>query len=251
MRKRLQYPFRNLWRLTFFVNTFISFVPLYPLFLIWVNDEKHFRKAFQLKKVWAWLMLYPMGVRWSVELEEELENGPYVICPNHTSYLDIIVSYLTIPLYYHYVGKVELTRWYLFNIFFRKMNIPIDRDHNRRAYSALERAKQDLEKGINIAIFPEGTVSPEAPKMSRFKNGAFKLAIDKQVPVVPVTFLNNWNLLPGKTASFKGGGPGRSKVVIHKPISTIGMQEGDHEVLKSQVIATIQNRLDQYHRHGQ
>ncbi|MBX7182284.1 MAG: 1-acyl-sn-glycerol-3-phosphate acyltransferase [Bacteroidia bacterium] len=243
MKKRLKYPFRNIWRLVFFVNTFISLVPLYPFFLVWVNDEKHFRKAFRLKKVWAWLMLYPLGVRWIVEQEEELSDGPYVICPNHTSYLDIIVSYLTFPLYYHYLGKVELTRWFLFNIFFKKMNIPIDRENGKRAYSALDRAKKDLDKGISIAIFPEGTVSPNAPELCRFKNGAFKLAIDKQVPVLPVTFINNWNILPGKNLSYKGGGPGRSKVIIHKPLLTTGMGEGDYEALKNQVIGIIENRI--------
>jgi len=251
MHKRLKYPLRNLWRLAFFTNTFLSFLPLYPFFFCWVNDEKHFKKAFKLKKVWAWLMLFPLGVRWSVEQEEELGTGPFVICANHTSYLDIIVSYLTFPLYYHYVGKVELTRWYLFNIFFRKMNIPIDREHNRRAYSALERAKLDLDKGINIALFPEGTVSHEAPQLSRFKNGAFKLAIDKQVPVLPVTFLNNWNILPGKKSSIKGGGPGYSKVIIHKPIPTAGMKEGEHDILKLRVIQIIEQRISKFQEFGQ
>ncbi len=243
MLNRLRFPLQNIWRLLFFLNTFISLVPLYPFFLVFVNDEKHFTKAFKLKKIWAWLMLAPLGISWKAELEEELGDGPYILCANHTSYLDIIVSYLTFPVYYHYLGKVELTKWYLFNIFFKKMNIPIDREHSRKAYSALDRAKADLQKGISIAIYPEGTVSPNAPKLSRFKSGAFRLAIDSQVPIVPITFLYNWDILPRRRNRYKGGRPGLSVVRIHKPISTVGMTSKDYETLRLQVIDTISTEL--------
>lgn len=188
-------------------------------------------------------MLVPLGVKWKVEFEEKLEDKAYVVCANHVSYLDIIVSYLTFPMYYHYLGKVELTRWYFFNIFFKKMNIPIDRERHFKAYSSLERAKNDLDKNISIVIFPEGTVSPKAPEMIQFKSGAFRLAIEAQVPVVPVTFINNWDILPRRNNRYKGGKPGLSIVKFHKPISTVGLKHDDFDELRRKTKDIIKEEL--------
>ena len=108
---------------------------------------------------------------------------------------------------------------------------------------ALPISASDLKKGISISIFPEGTIHDNAPKLNRFKNGPFKMAIESQVPIVPVTFKNNWIILPEGRKGKKGGKPTRMEVVIHKPIPTKGMTENNIEALKAQVFAIINNEL--------
>ena len=238
----------KLWRIIFFINAFITFLPFYPLFLLTVYHPPFFRIAFALKRVWAFFMIYPMGIWLKKEFEEKLPKGTYVFVPNHTSYLDIIISYLIIPQYFIYVGKVELLNWKFFRIFFQKMNIPVDRENLKRTYNSWARAEDLLKEGTSIGIYPEGRIPFDVPNIGPFKNGPFKLALGAQVPLVPITFVHNWKLLPAwPTMWSEGGRPGFSYVKIHKPIPTAGMTEANLGTLRKQVRDIMDQELQ---RHG-
>ena len=141
------------------------------------------------------------------------------------------------------MAKGELNKVPLFNIFFKKMDIPVDRKSKVGSHKAFLKAAEDIEKGYSVVIFPEATISENVPELIRFKNGAFKLAIDKQVPLVPVTFLNNWKIVPHKKNFKKYGGPGIARVIIHKPIDTKGMTEDNVDDLRRDVFNIINNSL--------
>ena len=126
------------------------------------------------------------------------------------------------------------------------MNILVDRQSIIGSHRAFKRAADDIDKGISIAIFPEATIPECSPQMSRFKNGAFKLAIEKQIPIVPVVFLDNWRLLPDTSGKWCKGGPGTSRVIVHEPVSTEGLTENDLNQLKSDVFEIIQKTLKEY-----
>jgi 1-acyl-sn-glycerol-3-phosphate acyltransferase len=145
------------------------------------------------------------------------------------------------------MGKQELDKAPLFRIFFREMNILVDRSSNTASHRAFMRAGQDIDKGDSVFLFPEGTISSFG-KLRGFKNGAFKLAIDKQVPIVPVTYLNNWKLLQNGGFFKAHGRPGISRVVIHEPIPTAGMTEKDLVSLRTKVYEIIQKELDDYNK---
>lgn len=165
-----------------------------------------------------------------------------MFCPNHTSYLDIILIYLAIPCYFHTMGKAELLKVPLFRRFFEKMNIPVNRKSNKDSHRAYQRAASDIDKGISITLFPEGTIHLNCPVIGRFKNGPFRLAIEKQVPIVPITFMNNWSLLPDDYYNHVGH-PGIAHVIVHDPIPTKGMTEENLEELKSAVYKAINQLL--------
>jgi 1-acyl-sn-glycerol-3-phosphate acyltransferase len=195
--------------------------------------------VFKLKKVWGRAMLWPVLLFFKVEKHSKLrKNQAYIICPNHTSYLDIIIIYLVIPVYFHTMGKAELLKVPFFRRFFMGMNIPVNRKSRKDSHRAYMRAASDIDKGVSITLYPEGTIHHNGPVMGRFKNGPFRLAIEKQVPIVPVTFLNNWKLLPDDFPR-RIGRPGIARVFIHKPIPTAGMTESDLEDLKSLVYNVI------------
>jgi 1-acyl-sn-glycerol-3-phosphate acyltransferase len=140
------------------------------------------------------------------------------------------------------MGKAELMKVPLFGRFFQKMNIPVNRKSKFDSHRAYLRAANDIDKGISITLFPEGTIHHNAPLMARFKNGPFRLAIQKQIPIVPVTFLDNWWILPDDYPK-KIGKPGIAKVIIHEPVPTTGMTEDDLEKLKSRVYTIINEPL--------
>jgi len=80
--------------------------------------------------------------------------------------------------------------------------------------------------------------------MGRFKNGPFKLAVEKQVPIVPITFMNNWLLLPDDFYR-RIGHPGIAKIILHDPIPTIGMTEDDIDALKEKVYRVINAPIEE------
>lgn len=235
---------RKLWKGLFFANALITMLLLFPFFYVLLSRETWFPYAMKLKRFWAHLLLHDVGIFYSIEQECALDpKQSYIFCPNHSSYLDIIVSYIAIPNYFHFVGKAELRKTPLFGIFFKKMDIAVDRKNLRHAHRALQRAEDDIRKGISIAIFPEGTIPDNAPTMGRFKNGPFKLAIDSQASIVPITYQSNYKILPDGRKGKSGGRPGIARVKIHAPISTKGFTEKDIEHLKSLVFDAINKDL--------
>jgi 1-acyl-sn-glycerol-3-phosphate acyltransferase len=239
---------RKLWRALFFLNGSLTFIILFPLFYILLLRESWFPLVFRLKKIWAHLIIFNVGIRYRIIRENKNPwPQPCIICPNHTSFLDIVMTYIVIPEYYHFMGKAELKKVPLFNKFFDRMNILVDRKSIVGAHKAFKRAASDLDKSISIAIFPEATIPDSAPRLGRLKNGAFKLAIEKQVPIVPVVYLDNWKILPDGPLKKTGGTPGISRVVIPDPIPTTGMVEEDADRLKLEYQKVM---LDILHRYG-
>jgi 1-acyl-sn-glycerol-3-phosphate acyltransferase len=225
---------------------FVIFLVTYPFFFILLSRDEWVIYAFKLKKVWSFLMsvfaLVPVVVKKEVELPKDT---PYVICANHTSYLDIVLMNCIISNFFVFMGKAELLKWPIVNVFFRngRMDIAVNRTNKREAMRALQKAGEALELGRSVMIFPEGTMPETAPKMKRFKNGAFKLAIENQVPIVPLTLITNWKLFSDHTDIFGRGRPGICRAKIHKPISTKGMTDKDLVSLREQTFNTINQEL--------
>lgn len=240
----LTFFLRRIWCGWFFLSGFLFFLPLYPAFLILLSRESWFIYAWKLKKVWAHWILLTTGIRYSVVQEEELDPGQaYVITPNHFSYLDILTTSIALPNYFHFMGKAELKRIPMFGIFFRRMNISVDRSSRKDSHKAYKRARKDLRKGISLAIFPEGTIPAQAPELGQFKNGAFRLAIEMQVPVIPVSFPDNWRLFPDSGRYRFIVQPGHSRIFIHKPIPTSGLDQNDVAMLREKVSQVIRTKL--------
>ncbi len=235
------------WRIFFFLNGSMLFLLLFPVFKLLLSREKWFPAAFRVKQALARILIFTSGLSVKRLGTAKLDaQKAYVFCPNHTSFLDIVVSYLVVPNYFHYIGKAELLKVPFFNIFFKKMNIVVDRSSIRASHRAFQRCCEDIDKRISIAIFPEATIPASTPELGNFKNGAFKLAIEKQIPIVPITFLDNWKILPDGKSKGGYGGPGRSRVFVHDPIPTTGLTENDANELKKQVYQTIHKCLQDH-----
>ena len=238
---------RALWKLLFVLNFVLGLIILYPIFFILLSKRDRFPKAFRLKKFWAkWILIVP-GLSHKITYRTPANElpQPAVYCANHASYLDIVYSYLAIPNYFVFMGKQELNKAPLFRIFFRDMNILVDRSSNSSAHRAFARAGKDIDRGDSAFLFPEGGISSSG-KLRGFKNGAFKLAIEKQVPIIPITYLNNWKLLQNGGFFKSFGRPGTAMIIVHEPISTLGMTENDLLPLRTKVRDIIQNELEKY-----
>ena len=244
MIRLLLFPLVLIWRIYYFVVFTSLFLLLFPIFYIALLNERTYHVAFILKRFVAIMSTYLAGIFLSVKRETKLDpHQPYIYCSNHTSYLDIELIYAMFSSYFVFMAKAELRSVPLFGLFFKDMDIAVDRGSKVAGHKAFERAASDIDKGHSVVMFPEGTIPDNVPALGGFKNGPFKLAIEKQIPIVPITFFNNHKILPNKIWTPNLGGPGIAKVHIHKSISTTGMTEDNVVSLKQQVFDTINNTL--------
>ena len=226
-----------IWFAIVFAGQFLLY---YPLFLILLSHESMYPLANALRKFWAWTTVL-LTASWPlIKQSKQKFTGPCVYVANHTSYLDIVVLGLFAPLKVSFIGKYELSRIPLFGIFFRTVDIAVKRDSIKDAHRAFEQARERLAKGYSVLIFPEGTIWNRTPEIKPFKNGAFKMAIEAKVPIVPITFLNNFKRLPDEKFEFY---PGSIQCTIHRAILTNHLIDADADQLKDEIYQTIKQDL--------
>ncbi len=234
----------TLWATFWFVFLFLL---LFPLFWLFLQKPEWKPKAHYLNRFWGKIFFPIIGIRFDIKYEFEPDvNKTYVFCANHFSYVDIAVMGVVIKNYFAFVGKASLKGIPLFGYMFTKLHIQVDRsDKNSRATS-LARSIKALQSGRSIMIFPEGGIwSKDFKKMSSpLKDGGFLMAIQQQVPIVPITLLNNHKVMEdGKFAVH----PQTIRAIVHKPIETIGLTQDDIEDLKIQFHDVVQGALDSYY----
>jgi len=171
--------------------------------------------------VWAKLVarLLPMAI--TVNGKENADpQRTYVVVLNHQSQFDILLVYGWLKLNLKWVMKKELRKIPGLGLGCEKAgHIFIDRANPRAAQAAVMEALQRLGNGVGILFFVEGTRSLDG-RLLPFKKGAFRLAIEQQLPVLPVTVSGTRETLPAKSLRLF---PGRGVLTIHPPIETSGM----------------------------
>ena len=154
----------------------------------------------------------------SVEISgsENLDkNKSYVIAANHQSQYDIFVLYGWLNTDFKWVAKKELQKLPLVGLAMEKMgHIFIDRRNRQAAIHSLEAAKNKIRNGISVLFFPEGTRT-KTGEMDAFKKGAFKMALDLELPVLPVSIIGTRDVMPTNSFNIK---PGKVKMIIHPAI---------------------------------
>ena len=234
------------YRLYFGIIFFATGLVYLPLFIVFVNGKIKYQAAFYLKKIWARTICVLVFIRVKVVGKENFPlDHPYIICPNHSSYLDIIIMYLVVPAEFAFLGKAEVLKWPIINLFFkREIDIPVYRFSVKRLKECLVIAEQALNAQRNIAIFPEGGWQERSKKLRRFKNGAFILATQTQAPIVPITFKNNFDLFTDHS-DFNGiCRPGVARVIVHMPISSSADKEKDLISLRNRTYQIIKKELE-------
>ena len=235
---------RFLFKVYFALVFFITMIISYPIFKYWIKKGAQYDKVFRLEKKVAmiiqWIGLVPQKI---IQPSVQFPKPPYIVIANHTSYLDIVHMFTLIPDFYLFLGKSEILRWPIIRIFFKGMNIPVKRGSIRASRLAQQLADKKLKEGNCLIIFPEGGIFKGAPKLSHFKNGAFKLAMANKVPIVPVTFLDNWKLMGDSRVFLDPSRPGVSKTIVHESIDTSELNEKDLIALRTQCKEIIEAPL--------
>ena len=220
----------------------IGFIITMPINLIFLSFKRTYFIGHFLRKLWAFIIFLPIGMWVTVSGKEHVKGlNQFIYAPNHSSYIDIPASTIALPGILCYMAKDELTKFPIFGYFFKTIDIGVKRGNARKAYEAFIEIGDRLNTGQIPLIFPEGTIPAKSPHLGNFKIGAFRLAIEKQVPIVPVTMLDNAARFPEQKPLV--GRPGRMRVIIHRPISTTNLKSDDAEMLKMKVYRIIEQTL--------
>jgi 1-acyl-sn-glycerol-3-phosphate acyltransferase len=184
------------------------------------------------------------GVRVSVAGRERIDpNAVYVYTPNHQSLLDAPIAWTTLGTPRRRVGflvKTELERVPIFGYGIKAIGmIPVERGNRDRAIASALRATEVLHKGRSFAVFPEGTRTRNG-RLRPFKKGAFHMAIEAGVPIVPVTIAGAFEAMPSGTLRLE---PVPILVTLHEPIPTAGLTHEDVDELLERTRATIASAL--------
>jgi 1-acyl-sn-glycerol-3-phosphate acyltransferase len=233
--------FYPIYVLVVFISTFLILFPFMFLFV-------HFKGArninHRLYRIWGNLVFLFAGIKWIVERRFVPEKGKtYVYCANHTSYIDIPSLYCTIHQDLSFIGKSSLKKVPLFGYIYSRIHILVNRKDVHSRKEVIERSKMALERGISMIFFPEGTIPKNNnPTMIEFKDGAFKIAIDKQIPIVPIVMPYNHIILPDNDKMQAHRHP--CKMIFLPAIETKGMSDKDVGSLKEHVFKLISHELE-------
>lgn len=225
----------------------LSFLLLYPLFYIFIKIKPLNWVTFLLNKVWCIFFFPGSGLFVQVERRFRPQYGEsYVYVANHGSYLDIPLLTWALPGFICFMGKYSLTKIPLFGFVFKNLHVSVDRKNSQDRMLSMVRATEQIQKHKrSIVFFPEGTINAEAqPQLSGFKDGAFKVAIENKVKIVPVTIPYNWILLPSHKKMFARWFS--CKVIIHEPIETSNLQPEDYLSLKQQVFQILDTEINKH-----
>lgn len=227
-----------------FIVLILVYLLIFPLIFICIQRKPWHKYGHRLTRLWAqiYFPLVGMPIQIRYDFKPDLTK-PYVFVANHFSYLDIAVGMYVVKNYFSYVGKSSVKKVPLMGYMFAKLHIQVDRSDKNSRTKSLIRSVKALESGRSIFIMPEGgIVSTTIPKMNLpFKDGAFIMAIENQVPIVPISFLNLYDIMPDILVKWH-----LPKVVFHQAIETKGMTKDHIEDLKKQVYDVIQGELDRF-----
>lgn len=220
------------------------FILFWPFYYLCAKNPRYYFILNRLRTAHSFLCTAFSGIFFNFIEEQKLDPAQtYIYCANHTSNLDIIIFCLMAKGKYHFMGKEELTKNPVLGIFFRTIDIPVSRESKISAFRAFKKAGENLEKGMSLIIFPEGKIDDAFPPvLQSFKNGPFRLAIEKNIPIVPVSIANVWKIMWDDGMKF-GTRPGIADIYIHQPILTSNMQEDRADILKDEVFNQINSKL--------
>jgi len=190
---------------------------------------------------WARILALMTPMRVRVEGRDNIDpRQSYVLASNHQSQYDIFVLYGWLGIDFRWVMKQELRSVPGIGMACSRLDhIFIDRSNHAAAMASLDDAKKKIVDGTSVMFFPEGTRSRDG-KLKSFKRGAFRMAVDLGLPILPLTVTGTRDVLPPDTSDLL---PGSARLIIHPPVLVEGKDAGDCQNLSDEVREIIASAL--------
>jgi 1-acyl-sn-glycerol-3-phosphate acyltransferase len=201
------------------IATILLFIPITAAAMM----SKTGNLAFSLSKLWTYILLIVTNVHPVILGKEKIKKGQsYIIISNHQSEFDILALMTTLGIQFRWIIKKELKKVPLWGYaLYASRNIFIDRSNTKDAIRTMNEGINRLPKGVCVMVFAEGTRSFDG-SIQEFKKGGFITAIERGLPIIPVTVNGSRKVLPKKSLVFS---PGPIEVVVGDPIETTGYSQ--------------------------
>lgn len=233
-----------LWALIVFCAALLVVTPLYTAIFL-SSGQKGFPVADKLSRAWARTLLFFYGIKVQVKGSDKLKKDqPYVMIANHCSQLDIPAFALATQHPFKFLAKQELTKIPLLGYIIKHLYLTVRRQSLRGRAESMKQMQDALDKGISVAIFPEGSRNRTDKPLKGFYDGAFQLAVQAQTDIAILTIHGTNNLLPaGALFQFL---PGKIHCRWLDVISTKGLSEKDVPYLKKQAKTKMEHHIREF-----
>lgn len=189
---------------------------------------------------WSRTLLWAAGVRVTVDgLERVDRESPQILVANHQSIFDVFALLASLPVSIRFVAKQELGRIPVFASAMRAAgHVFIDRGDRRKASEAMRGAAKRMKRErLSLGLFPEGTRSRDG-RLRDFKKGTFVLAIETQLPILPVGVQGGHRVVVARRIR-----SGAMRIAIGEPLDTFGLGAEDRDRVLESVRGSIQRLL--------
>jgi 1-acyl-sn-glycerol-3-phosphate acyltransferase len=240
--KILKIVFWILWRVWFYIVMAVPIIVMFPFLFVSILKESWYPYFFKMARIWAKTILFGMGFYYKIENQQAIDpRKSYMFIANHTSMTDIMLMLAVVKNPFVFVGKKELVNIPLFGFFYKRTCILVDRGDPKSRLEVFARAQKRISQGLSICIFPEGRVpADESIILDEFKDGAFRLAIEHKLPIVPLVFADNKVRF---SFTFFSGSVGKMRVKILPFIETDSNTLDDRKKIKDVARNSILNGL--------
>lgn len=227
------------WVFLVFTVFMIIFLPgfVLPFFF----GERAGRIGYAFLWIWSWIFSQLTFIRYEFYGRENFAKGKsYIYVSNHTSFLDLPGIRMIIPGQFRPLAKKELKKIPVFGWIAQAATVIVDRSSPESRKKSIDRLKSALKNGISILIFAEGTQNRTKEILQPFHDGAFRVAIDTQQPILPMVVIGAGKLMPPGTIKLK---PGKIKIFVGEEIRTEGLTVKEVTALKEKTFSRMQSMI--------
>ena len=234
----------KIWLQTwFYFLAGIQVVIYFPFLVIILTLPKAYTKLFWIaRNIWARIILHGSGYYVTIENKEKLNSATNcLIIANHSSHMDVFLMLIANKKPFMFVGKKELYSIPLFGYVYKRAAIMVDRSDPKSRFEVYGKANEMLKRGYNVCIFPESHYMDDTILLADFKRGAFKIAIDNNLPIIPLVF---YDLKLKHPWYPKFGSLGKLRVKVLDKINVDGLGEDDIQMLTKKAFDLIKWELE-------
>lgn len=192
-------------------------------------------------KAWSRIFSVLNFIPYDIQRRDRIKRGKsYIFVSNHTSFMDIPALVVTMKGQFRALAKKELLKIPVFGWIAQVMCVVVDRSSNESRRRSIENLKRILGLGISVLIFPEGTQNRTKEPLQPFYDGAFRIAVETQEPILPIVVVGAGKLMPPGRFHIQ---PGKITVLVGEPIPTEGLTLAEVKDLREKVFATMSKMI--------
>jgi len=192
-------------------------------------------------KCWSRIFSVLNFIPYEIRHRDRIKRGKaYIFVSNHTSFMDIPALVVTIKGQFRALAKKELLKLPVFGWIAQIMCVVVDRSSIESRRKSMDNLKHILSIAISVLIFPEGTQNRTKEPLQPFYDGAFRIAVETQQPIIPIVVIGAGQIMPPGKAFIQ---PGKIIVVVGEEIPTIGLTLAEVKDLREKVFGVMSRMI--------